>query len=147
MPRTLRQHVQEAARIWSICGVKTLIPTKERRAPVRVGVSNERLVYAISIRAIVDKFDRTGWAKKYLESSDDVCAETWRSIPVHAVCPLCLGRAPAERIGKGRVYCKPCGAFVWPKNLKGLVSADIRGMRAALNDGEIRCKAERGERG
>ena len=144
MSRTLRQHVQEAKRIWSICGVRTLLPTKERRAPVKVSVSNEQLVYAVSIRTIVDKFDRTSWAKKYLESSDDVCAEIWRSIPLYAVCPLCLGRAPEDR-GKGRVYCKACDTSVWPKNLQGLVRADLAKMSKALRNGTIWVRFERGE--
>lgn len=147
MARTLRQHVQEAARIWSIVGVRTILPTKEPPAPVKVSVSNEQLVYAISVRAVVDKFDRTGWAKKYLESSDDVCAEVWRSIPVHAVCPLCLSRAPAERIGKGPVFCVPCGDYVRPRQLQGLVSKDLADMSSALSNGEIRVKPEKGAGG
>lgn len=116
------------------------------RQAVRPDIAGNRLVYAISIRAVVDKFDRTGWAKKYLEASDDVCAEVWRDIPVHAVCPLCLNRAPHDH-GKGRVFCMPCGKFVKPKNLRGLVSVDIRNMREALNGGMIQCRAEEGERG
>lgn len=122
-----------------------MLPTKERRAPVRVSVSNEQLIYAISIRAVMDKFDRTGWAKKYLQSSDDICAEVWRSIPVHAVCPLCLGRVPENR-GKGRVFCVPCETFVWPRQLQGLVSKDLADMSLALSLGEIRVLGEKGER-
>lgn len=142
----MRRHVARAEEIMSCLGVRTLLPTKERRAPVKVGVSNAQMIYAMSVRRVVDRCDRTSWAKKYLESSDDVCAEIWRSIPVYAVCPLCMGRAPEDR-GKGRVFCKPCGTYVRPKILQGLVSADLRSMRAALNGGLIRCKTEGGERG
>jgi hypothetical protein len=80
----------------------------------------------------------------YLRASDDVASAVWHSIPEWAVCPLCLGRAPEERIGKGRVYCVPCGAFVRPKVLRGLVSADLRTMTGALNNGEIGVRGERG---
>jgi hypothetical protein len=54
---------------------------------------------------------------------------------------------PEERIGKGRVFCKMCGKHVWPRNYQGLVSADIRNMRAALRNGTIPCRSEKGERG
>ena len=148
--RTLRQHVEEAERIMSIGGVKTLLPTKERRAPAKVAVSNAQMIYAMSIRRVVERLDRTGYASEYLLASDDVSAEIWRSIPTYAVCPLCLGRVPEDR-GKGRVFCKPCREYVRPKVLQGLVSADLRNMRAALNGkngaGLIPCKGEKGERG
>lgn len=151
MPRTLRQHVEEAERIMSILGVKTLIPSKERRAPVKVAVSNAQMIYAMSIRRVVERFDRTGRAVIYLRASDETAGEVWRSIPQHAVCPTCMGRAPEERIGKGRVFCKRCGKYVRPRNYQGLVSADIRNMLAALNGkngaGLIPCKSEKGERG
>ena len=144
--RTLRQHVEEAERIMSICGVKTLIPHKGRPAPKRVNADNEQLEYATDVRKIVEENDRTSYAGGYLRASDDVAGTYWNSIPEHSVCPLCMGRAPAERIGKGKVFCKPCGSFVHPKNLRGLVAADIRAMRNALIKGKIRCRAGRGER-
>jgi hypothetical protein len=147
MPRTLRRHVEEAERIMSILGVRTLIPQKGRPAPKRVNADNEQLEYATDVRKIVEENDRTGYAGDFLRASGDVAGAFWHSIPVHSVCPLCLGRAPAERIGKGRIYCVACGAFIRPKNLRGLVSADIQTMIAALNSGKIRCRAERGERG
>lgn len=144
--RTLRQHVEEAERIMSIGGVKTLIPTKERRAPVKVAVSNAQMIYAMSIRRVVERFDRTGRAVIYLWASDEAAGEVWRSIPDHAVCPLCLRRVPEDR-GKGRVFCKPCGKNVWPRNYQGLVSADLAKMSKALRLGAIPVRLEKGERG
>jgi hypothetical protein len=142
--RTLRQHAQEAESYFTTLGVKTLIPQKGIPAPVKVDATSRQLIYAVSIRVVIEKYDRTGYAQAWLLASDDVAGTVWHSIPEHAVCPLCMGRAPEDR-GKGRVWCKACGTFVRPKNLRGLVSADIRSMRAALNNGEIRCKTERGE--
>ena len=147
MARTLRQHVEEAERIMSILGVKTLIPQKGIPAPPRVDAGNRQLEYAVSVRVVIERYDRTGYAGDFLRASEDVAGTFWFSIPEHSVCPLCLGRSPTERIGKGRVYCVACGAFVRPKSLRGLVSADLRMMSEALNNGEIRCGAEKGERG
>jgi hypothetical protein len=143
-PRSLRQHVEEAERIMSINGVKTLLPTKERRAPVKVAVSNKQLIYAVSIRLVITKYDRTGYAQAFLEASDDVAGTFWQSIPDHSVCPLCLSRMPEERLGKGRQQCALCGAFVRPKVLRGLVSADLRKMATLLKLGEIPVRGERG---
>ena len=137
MPRTLRQHVEEAERIMSIGGVKTLIPQKGIPAPPRVDAGNRQLEYAVSVRVVVEKYDRTGWAVSYLKASGEAAGAVWNSIPEWHVCPLCLSRAPAERIGKGRVYCVPCGAFVHPRQLRGLVSWDLRAMTAALREGGI----------
>jgi len=142
--KTLRQHVQKAESYFTTLGVKTLVPTKEPPAPVKADATSRQLIYAVSIRVVIEKYDRTGYAQVWLRASDDVAGTMWRSIPEWAVCPLCLGRAPEDR-GKGRVWCKPCGTFVRPKNLRGLVSADLRTMRKALNNGEIGCKGERGE--
>jgi hypothetical protein len=58
-----------------------------------------------------------------------------------------MGRAPEERIGKGRVYCKRCDAFVRPKILRGLVSADLAAMAGNLRAGGIPVRREKGERG
>lgn len=140
--RTLRQHVQEAERIWSTGGVRTLLPKKEPPAPVKVAVYHEQLVYAISVRTVVEKLDRTGWACEWLYASDDVARDVWNRIPSHAVCPLCLGRVPEERIGKGRVYCQGCGAFVRPKNHLGIVCADLAAMAKRLRGGDIPVKGE-----
>ncbi len=137
MPRSLRQHVEEAERIMSIGGVKTLIPQKGIPAPPRVDAGNRQLEYAVSVRVVVEKFDRTGHAKAYLTASDEAAGAVWNSIPEWYVCPLCLGRAPAER-GKGRVYCVACGVFIRPRQLRGLVSWDLRAMTAALREGGIR---------
>jgi hypothetical protein len=162
MARTLRQHVAEARRILSEPGCPTILPSAAnivvkrrqkkiwrrdpKRQAVRPNVAMNRLIYAVSVRVVVEKFDRTGWAKSYLEASDAVCGEVWKSIPVHAVCPLCFGRVPEDR-GKGRVFCKSCGEFVRPKQLQGLVSKDLADMSLALSTGEIRVRAEKGERG
>lgn len=143
-PRTLRKHVEEAERIMSIGGVKTLMPTKERRAPVKVAVSNAQMIYAVSIRVVIAKYDRTGHAQEWLKASDDVAGTYWQSIPEHSVCPLCICRMPEERRGKGRQQCTACGAFVRPKVLRGLVSADLRTMANLLKRGEIPVKGERG---
>lgn len=144
MPRSLRQHVAEAERIWSIGGVRTLIPKKDPPAPVKVAVYNEQLVYAISVRTVVSKFDRTGWAQAYLYASDDVCAEVWRQIPDVLVCPHCLARVCGDAVLHGRVaLCRPCGDYVRPKNLRGLVAADLSKMAKRLRDGEIPVKGER----
>lgn len=136
MPKTLRQHVEEAERIMSIGGVKTLIPQKGLTAPIRVDAGNRQLEYAVSVRVVIEKYDRTGYAEAWLRASDDVAGTFWLSIPEWSVCPLCLGRAPEDH-GKGRVYCVPCGAFVKPRKLRGLVSWDIRRMAQALRDGGI----------
>lgn len=144
MPKTLRQHVLEAERIMSILGVKTLIPQKGRPAPKWVNADNEQLEYATDVRKIVEESDRTGYAGNYLRASDNVASAFWHTIPEHFVCPLCLGRAPAERIGKGKVFCVPCGAFVQPKNLRGLVSADLAMTSGRLRAGGIPVKRERG---
>ena len=145
--RTLRQHVANAEEIMSILGVRTLIPQKGLPAAVRVDAGNRQLEYAVSIRVVIEKYDRTGYARAWLEASDDIAGTFWQTIPEWAVCPLCLGRAPEERIGKGRVYCKPCDTFVRPKVLRGLVSADLRTMTGALKNGTIPCRSEKGERG
>ena len=121
----------------SICGVRTLIPQKGIPAPIRVDAGNTQLEYAVSIRVIVEQYDRTGYANIYLNASDEAAGTEWNAIPEWSVCPLCMGRAPTERIGKGRVYCKACDTFVHPKNLRGLVSADLRTMRRKLIDGLI----------
>ena len=144
MTRTLRGHVQEAERILSILGLRTLIPQKGLPAPIRVDASNRELEYAVSVRVVIERHDRTGYARTYLTASDDVAGTVWQSIPERAVCPLCLSRTPQDRPDKGRIYCRPCGAFIRPKNLRGLVSADLRKMRQALNNGEIRVRT--GER-
>ncbi|MDA8122261.1 MAG: hypothetical protein M0Z38_06820 [Deltaproteobacteria bacterium] len=136
MPRTLRQHVEEAERIMSIGGVKTLIPQRGIPAPIRVDAGNRQLEYAVSVRVVVEKYDRTGYAQAWLKVSDDVAGTFWQSIPAWSVCPLCMGRAPEDR-GKGRVYCVACGAFVKPRRLRGLVSWDIRRMAQALRKGGI----------
>lgn len=144
MPRSLRQHVAEAERIWSIGGVRTLIPKKDPPAPVKVAVYNEQLVYAISVRTVVAKFDRTGWAQAYLYASDDVCAEVWRQIPDVLVCPYCLTRVCGDAVLPGRVVlCRPCGDYVRPKKLRGLVSADLSAMAKRLRNGEIPVRGER----
>jgi hypothetical protein len=137
VPRTLRQHVEEAERIMSIGGVKTLIPQKGIPAPPRVDAGNRQLEYAVSVRVVIEKYDRTGYAEAWLKASDDVAGTFWQEIPEWSVCPLCLGRAPKERIGKGRVWCKPCETFVHPRQLRGLVSWDLRKMAAALREGGI----------
>ncbi len=139
MPPSLRQHVAEAEKILSIAGVRTLIPQKGLPAPVKVDAGNRQMEYAISIRVVVWRHDRTGWAASWLAASDDVAGEVWRSIPEWPVCPLCMGRAQHDH-GKGRICCQACGAFIKPKNLKGIVSADLRSMRRALREGEIRCE-------
>ena len=141
--RTLRQHVSRADEIMSCLGVRTLIPQKGLPAPIRIDASDQQREYAVSVRRVIERYDRTGYAQAWLRASDDVAGTVWHSIPEWAVCPLCLGRAPEDR-GKGRVWCKACETFVRPKVLRGLVSADLRTMRAALNNGEIRCKGERG---
>jgi len=143
---SLRQHVARAEEIMSCLGVRTLVPQKGLPAPVRVDAGNRQMEYAVSVRGVIEKYDRTGYAEAYLKASDDVAGTFWHSIPEWSVCPLCLGRAPADR-GKGRVWCMACNTFVRPKVLRGLVSADLRKMRAALNGGLIRCKTEKGERG
>lgn len=141
--KTLRQHVEEAERIMSINGVKTLIPQKGLPAPIRVDAGNRQLEYAVSIRVVIERYDRTGYATGFLQSSDEAASAFWHSIPEHAVCPLCLERVPEDR-SRGRVWCKACGTFVRPKVLRGLVSADLRRMRWALSDGEIPVRGERG---
>jgi len=55
MPRTLRQHVEEAERIMSILGVRTLIPQKGLPAPVKVDAGNLQMEYAVSVRVIVER--------------------------------------------------------------------------------------------
>jgi hypothetical protein len=82
----------------------------------------------------------------YLTASDEAASSVWHSIPKHAVCPLCLGHVPEERIGKGRVWCGSCDAYVWPKVLRGLVSADLAKMAGGLRAGKIPVRRERGER-
>ena len=161
MPRTLRQHVEEAMRILSCLGGPTILPSaanaivrrrqrkRWRRNPkpqsVRPDIAAKRRDYAIDVKRICERLDRTGWAMEYLTASDDMAAEVWKAIPTHPVCPLCMERTPADR-GKGRVYCKVCDTFVRPKILQGLVSADISKMREALIKGKIPCRAEKGEK-
>jgi hypothetical protein len=127
----------------SCLGVRTLIPQKGIPAPIRIDASDRQREYAVSVRRVIERYDRTGYAQAWLRASDDVAGTVWHSIPEWAVCPLCMGRAPEDR-GKGRVWCKACETFVRPKVLRGLVSADLRTMRTALNNGEIRTKGERG---
>jgi rubredoxin len=142
--KTLRQHVEEAERIMSIGGVKTLIQQKGLPAPIRVDAGNRQLEYAVSVRVVICKYDRTGYAEAWLKASDDVAGTFWHTIPEHSVCPLCLSRMPEERRGKGRQQCALCGAFVRPKVLRGLVSADLRKMATLLKLGEIPVRGERG---
>lgn len=142
--RTLRQHVASAEEIMSINGVRTLIPQKGLPAPIRVDAGNRQLEYAVSVRVVITKYDRTGYAQAWLKASDDVAGTFWHSIPEHSVCPLCICRMAVEQRGKGRQQCTACGAFVRPKVLRGLVSADLRTMRKKLVNGEIPCKGERG---
>ncbi len=148
MPRTLRQHLQEAMDYMRHThGYCTFLPTKEPPAPVRIDERNRRLVYAVSVIRVVEKYDRTGYAMSWLMVSDDVAGEAWAKIPEHLVCPLCLGRVCGDTIIPGRrALCRPCGEYVRPKSLRGLVSSDLRRMGKALRDGEIPCKKERGER-
>lgn len=140
--RTLRQHVQEAERIWSIGGVKTLMPKKEPPAPVKVSVSNAQLIYAVSIHVVIYRHDRTGLAKQYLLASDEAASTVWHSIPECFVCSMCLGRVSEERPGKGRVWCPRCDVFVKPRWLPGLVSVDICRMVRALRHGGIPTRGE-----
>ena len=152
MPCTLRQHVAEALQIMSCLSVRTLMPQRGLPAPIRVDASDRQREYALSVLAFLDQdhplcCDRTGWMATYLRASDETASATWHSIPEHAVCPLCLGRAPEERMGKGRVYCKPCDTYVRPKILRGLVSADLAAMAGNLRAGGIPVRREKGERG
>jgi hypothetical protein len=151
LPRTLRQHVSEAMQIMSCLGVRTLMPQKGLPAPIRIDASDRQREYAVSVLAFLDQdhplcCDRTGWMATYLRASDETASAVWHSIPAWSVCPLCLGRAPEERTGKGRVWCKPCGTFVRPKNYLGLVCADLKEMACRLRAGEISVKGEKGER-
>lgn len=136
--RTLRQHVAEAESYFTTLGVLTLIPQKGLPAPVRVDAGNRQLEYAVSVRVIVEQYDRTGWAGDWLRASDEAANEVWNRIPDVWVCPLCFGRVGID--GRRRVLCVPCEEFVKPKNLRGIVSADLRKMRRALREGEIRCE-------
>lgn len=159
---TLRQHYVKAMEILSCVGGPTVLPSPanvivRRRGRRRVWMRNpktsgarpdfagKRLDYALSVKIAVEANDRTGYAGDYLRASDDVAGAFWVSIPTYAVCPLCLGRAPQDR-GKGRVFCKPCGAFVRPNILQGLVSADLSTIAEALRAGGIPVKKEKGER-
>jgi hypothetical protein len=81
MPRTLRQHVQEAERIMSIGGVRTLIPQKGLPAPIRIDASDRQREYAVSIRLVVSRCDSTRRMGHYLRASDDVREEVWRQTP------------------------------------------------------------------
>lgn len=163
MPKTLRQHFEEAKTILSCLGGPTILPSASdvivrrrqkkrwRRNPkpqaVRPDIAGRRRDYAISVKILCERLDRTGYAVEYLNASEEMAGAFWHSIPQHPVCPLCLGRAPAERPGKGKVFCVPCGTFIHPKTLRGLVARDLALMSIELGHGEIRVKAEKGERG
>lgn len=159
---TLRQHYVQAMTILSCLGGPTILPSPanvvvRRRGRRRVWMRNpktsgsrpdvagKRLDYALSVKIAVEANDRTGYAGDYLRASDDVAGSFWLSIPERPVCPLCLGRVPENR-GKGRVFCVPCGTYVRPKNLRGLVSADLWTISEALRAGGIPVKKEKGER-
>jgi hypothetical protein len=145
--KTLRQHVEEAERIMSICGVKTLIPQKGLPATVRVDAGNRQLEYAVSIRLVIEKHDRTGYAADFLRTSDDTAGTFWHSIPEWPVCPLCIGRIGIlGPMVTRKAYCVACGAFVRPKVLRGLVSADLAAMAGNLRAGSIPVRREKGER-
>jgi hypothetical protein len=150
--KSLRQHVANAEEIMSCLSVRAVMPQRGMPAPIRIDASDRQREYALSILAFLDQdhplcCDRTGWMATYLRASDDVASAVWHSIPEWPVCPLCMGRAPEERIGKGRVYCKRCDAFVRPKILRGLVSADLAAMAGNLRAGGIPVRREKGERG
>ena len=135
----------------SCLGVRTLMPQKGLPAPVRIDASDRQREYALSVLAFIDPdhpmcCDRTGWMATYLRASDETASAVWHSIPEWSVCPLCLGHAPEDRIGKGRVYCVACGAFVRPKVLRGLVSADLANMAGGLRAGGIPVRREKGEK-
>ena len=143
----MRQHVEEAERIMSILGVRTLIPQKGLPAAVRVDAGNRQLEYAVSIRLVVEKYDRTGYAGEFLRASDDTAGTFWHSIPEWPVCPLCIGRIGIlGPMVTRRAYCKRCDAFVRPKILRGLVSSDLRQMAGILRAGGIPVRREKGER-
>ena len=162
MPKSLRQHFEEAMKILSCLGGPTILPSASnaivrrrqkkqwrrnpKRQAVRPDIAGKRRDYAISVKIICERLDRTGYAVSYLKASDEAAGAFWQSIPERPVCPLCLGRAPAERTGKGKVFCVPCGTFVRPKSLRGLVGRDLALMSIELGDGGIRVKAEKGER-
>ena len=152
MPRTLRQHVAEALQIMSCLSVRTLMPQRGLPAPIRIDASDRQREYALSVLAFLDQdhplcCDRTGWMATYLRASDDVASAVWHSIPEWPVCPLCMGRIGIMGpMVTRRAYCKPCDAFVRPKILRGLVSADLAAMAGNLRAGGIPVRREKGER-
>lgn len=81
MPRTLRQHVHHAESYFTTLGVKTLVPTKEPPAPIKVDASPKQLIYAVSIRLVVERCDSTGYMGAYLRASKELREEMWRRIP------------------------------------------------------------------
>ncbi len=136
MALSLRRHLHEAVDYMRHThGYRTILPTREPPAPVRIDERNLRLVYAVSVILVVERYDRTGYAMPWLMASEDVAGEEWDRIPEWPVCPLCLGRVGVG--GKGRVPCVACGTTVLPKTLRGMVSADLARMARALRAGLI----------
>ena len=84
MPRTLRQHVQKAESYFTTLGVKTLVPKKEPPAPVKVDASPKQLIYAVSVRLVIERCDSTGYLGPLLRASNDIQEEMWRRVPERA---------------------------------------------------------------
>ena len=78
---TLRQHVQKAESYFTTLGVRTLIPHKGLPAPPKVDATPKQLIYAISVRLVIERCDSTGRLGPLLRASDDLQEEMWRRIP------------------------------------------------------------------
>lgn len=81
MPRTLRQHVLKAESYFTTLGVRTLVPKKEPPAPVKVDATPKQIIYAVSIRLVIERCDSTGYLGPLLRASDDIQEEMWRRVP------------------------------------------------------------------
>ncbi len=104
------------------------------------GDQGERLlVYALSVLRVVERYDRTGWAKEFLGASG---ARAGRDlVPDVRVCPLCFARVAANDTLR-KSPCVPCGTMVKPASMISLVRDDVEVMERKLSRGLIPCERE-----
>ncbi len=144
----LRQHVAKAMEILASLGGPTILPSpanviiKRRRKKVwmrnplrqavRPDVAGNRRDYALSVKILVEAYDRTGWMLAWLTASDETATEVWHSIPDKVICFECR----VERMrADPRRRCPKCGRKML--TYIGIVCADLQAVAGALRAGGI----------
>jgi hypothetical protein len=151
MPLTLRQHVASAMEILASLGGPTILPSpanvivrrRQKKAwmrnPLRQAVrpdhAGNKRDYALSVKILVEAYDRTGWMLEWLTASDDTASTVWHSIPDKVICFECR----VERLRADvRQRCPKCGKKML--TYVGIVCADLQAVAGGLRAGGVGCE-------